>query len=45
MVEERTRLKKEKCFVEADKIRKDLEVKGIILEDRKDGKTIWRWKL
>jgi cysteinyl-tRNA synthetase len=44
MVEERTRLKKEKRFAEADEIRKDLEVKGIILEDRKDGKTIWRWK-
>ena len=43
MVEERLRLKKEKRFAEADKIRKDLEIKGIILEDRKDGKTIWRW--
>ncbi|MDD5108125.1 MAG: cysteine--tRNA ligase [Candidatus Omnitrophica bacterium] len=43
MVKERTRLKKEKSFTEADKIRKDLEVKGIILEDRKDGKTVWRW--
>jgi len=43
MVEERSKLKKDQRFAEADKIRKDLEVKGIILEDRKDGKTIWRW--
>jgi len=31
-------------FPEADKIRKELEVKGIILEDTKDG-TTWRRKL
>jgi len=41
----REQLKKEKNYAEADKIRKELEVKGIILEDAKDGKTTWRRKL
>lgn len=40
----RKTLKKEKKFTEADQIRKELEDKGIILEDTKDG-TIWRRKL
>jgi cysteinyl-tRNA synthetase len=31
-------------FSEADKIRKELELKGIVLEDTKDG-TTWRRKL
>ena len=44
-VSERLRLKQEKKYVEADKIRKELEEKGIILEDTKDGKTTWRRKL
>jgi len=44
MVEERTKLKKEKRFTEADKIRETLEAKGVVLEDKKDGKTYWRWK-
>ena len=34
---------KNKDFKEADKIRKELEEKGIILEDTKDG-TTWRKK-
>ena len=37
-------LKKEKKYAEADKIRKELEEKGIILEDTKTG-TTWRRKL
>ena len=44
MIEERIKLKKEKKYAEADKVRKSLEEKGIVLEDRKDGKTVWRWK-
>jgi cysteinyl-tRNA synthetase len=40
----RKALKKEKKFTEADQIRKELEAKGIILEDTKDG-TIFRRKL
>jgi len=36
--------RKNKDFKEADKIRKELEEKGIILEDTKDGKTTWRLK-
>jgi len=37
-------LKKEKKFAEADQLRKELEGKGIILEDTKDS-TGWRRKL
>ena len=44
MVEDRTKLKKEKRFAEADAVRKDLESRGVVLEDKKDGTTGWRWK-
>ncbi len=44
-INERINLKTEKKYSEADKIRKVLEEKGIILEDTKDGKTTWRRKL
>ncbi|MCX5715716.1 MAG: cysteine--tRNA ligase [Candidatus Omnitrophica bacterium] len=40
----RNALRKEKKFKEADDIRKTLELKGIILEDTKDG-TTWRRKI
>ncbi len=40
----REQLRKEKKFKEADDIRKNLEEKGIILEDTKEG-TTWRRKL
>jgi len=40
----RAEYKKQKNFAAADNIRKELEEKGIILEDRRD-KTIWRRKL
>ncbi len=43
-IEKRLKLKNEKDFQKADKIRKELEEKGIILEDAKDG-TTWRRKL
>lgn len=45
LVIQRIEAKKIKDFVKADKIRKDLEEQGIILEDNKDGTTIWRRKL
>src|SRR5271170_766410 len=41
LVEERTQAKKTRNFARADAIRKELAVKGIILEDSKDGV---RWK-
>jgi cysteinyl-tRNA synthetase len=41
----REQLKREKNYTEADRIRKELEEKGVILEDAKDGKTTWRRKL
>ncbi|MBU0503896.1 MAG: cysteine--tRNA ligase [Candidatus Omnitrophica bacterium] len=41
LIDKRNTAKKERNFAEADKIRKDLEAKGIILEDTKDG-TVWR---
>lgn len=44
LIDKRNSAKKERNFAEADRIRKDLEAKGIILEDTKDG-TIWRRKL
>ncbi|MBU4346379.1 MAG: cysteine--tRNA ligase [Candidatus Omnitrophica bacterium] len=45
IIRERERLRKNNRFIEADQIRKELEDKGIILEDTKDGKTTWRKKL
>jgi cysteinyl-tRNA synthetase len=44
LIDKRIQLKKEKQYSEADKVREDLEEKGIILEDTKDG-TTWRRKL
>ena len=37
--------REDKDYAKSDKIRKELEEKGIILEDTKDGKTTWRKKL
>jgi cysteinyl-tRNA synthetase len=45
IIERRNDARKRGDFEEADKIRKELEAKGIILEDTKDGKTTWRRKL
>jgi cysteinyl-tRNA synthetase len=45
LVDKRNQAKKKKDFKEADKIRKELEAQGIILEDTKDGETTWRRKL
>ncbi|MDD2927508.1 MAG: cysteine--tRNA ligase [Candidatus Omnitrophica bacterium] len=44
LINRRNDAKKQRNFSEADKIRQELEAKGIILEDTKDG-TIWRRKL
>jgi cysteinyl-tRNA synthetase len=44
LIEKRLDAKKKRDFKEADKIRKELELQGIILEDTKDG-TTWRRKL
>ncbi|MCX5706380.1 MAG: class I tRNA ligase family protein, partial [Candidatus Omnitrophica bacterium] len=44
-IEERNSARKAKNFALSDRIRKELEEKGIILEDTKDGKTSWRRKL
>jgi len=45
LIDKRTELKSKRLFKEADLIRKELEEKGIVLEDTKDGKTTWRRKL
>jgi len=45
LIDKRNLAKKERNFTEADKIRKQLEAKGIILEDTKAGTTTWRRKL
>ncbi|PIP19281.1 MAG: cysteine--tRNA ligase [Candidatus Omnitrophica bacterium CG08_land_8_20_14_0_20_41_16] len=44
-IREREKARQEENYNLADKIRKELEDKGIILEDTKDGKTTWRRKL
>ncbi|UCB57118.1 MAG: cysteine--tRNA ligase [Candidatus Omnitrophota bacterium] len=44
LIEQRNKARKEGNFAQADKIRKELEQKGIILEDTKEG-TIWRRKI
>ena len=41
----RKQYKKDKKYKEADEIRKTLEIENIILEDTKDGDTIWRRRL
>ncbi len=45
MIEERNKARESRDFKKADSIRKELEVKGIILEDTNDGQTIWRKKI
>ncbi len=44
MVEARKKLKQQKDYKAADGIRADLEKQGIILEDKRDGTTVWRVK-
>jgi len=44
-ISERNKARKNNDYALADQIRKELEDKGIILEDTKDGKTAWRRKL
>ena len=45
LISERQKARQAKNFSLSDKFRKDLEDKGIILEDTKDGKTTWRRKI
>jgi len=45
LILEREKARKEKNYALSDEVRKKLEENGIILEDTKDGKTIWRRKL
>jgi cysteinyl-tRNA synthetase len=44
-VAEREKARQDKDYALSDQIRKELEEKGIILEDAKDGQTTWRRKL
>jgi cysteinyl-tRNA synthetase len=44
LILERKEARKKGDFSRADKIREDLEKKGVILQDTKNGKTIWRRK-
>ncbi|MBI5181490.1 MAG: cysteine--tRNA ligase [Nitrospirae bacterium] len=43
LIEERNKARRTKEWARADQIRRDLEEKGIVLEDRSDG-TIWKVK-
>ena len=42
-IDERNKAREKKNYEEADKIRKELSDKGVLIED-KDGKTIWKFK-
>jgi cysteinyl-tRNA synthetase len=44
MVAERTAAKKRRDFATADRIRKELEDRGILMEDAKDGSVRWKRK-
>ena len=44
MISDREGLRKKKMFKEADKIREELETKGVILKDSKDNRTEWDYK-
>ena len=44
LIDERNEARRRSDFREADRIRKELEEKNIILEDGKDGETTWRIK-
>lgn len=44
-IKEREEARRNKDYALSDRIRKELEAKGVILEDTKDGKTTWRRKL
>jgi cysteinyl-tRNA synthetase len=41
LIDRRTDARKKKDWAEADRIRSELEGRGIVLQD-KDGETIWR---
>ena len=42
-IQERNKARENKNYEEADKIRKELLDKGVLIED-KDGKTTWKFK-
>jgi len=42
MIQKRTEARKNKDFAASDAIRKDLEARGIVLEDKPGGVTTWR---
>jgi cysteinyl-tRNA synthetase len=44
MIENRTTARNQRDFTKADRIRSLLDQVGIVLEDRTDGTTAWRWK-
>jgi cysteinyl-tRNA synthetase len=39
----RAAVRKDRNFAEADRIRKQLLDAGVVLEDKPDGTTKWRW--
>jgi cysteinyl-tRNA synthetase len=44
MIQKRTEARKNKDFAASDAIRKDLEARGIVLEDKPGDITTWRRK-
>jgi cysteinyl-tRNA synthetase len=43
-VDERSVARRNRDFAKADRIRAELATEGIVLEDKSDGRTTWRWK-
>ena len=39
---QRERARKEKNWAKSDRLRSDLELKGVELMDQRDGKTLWK---
>jgi len=44
MIDNRTTARKKRDFARADWVRSLLDEVGVVLEDRTDGTTVWRWK-
>jgi cysteinyl-tRNA synthetase len=42
LIQKRAEARKNKDWAEADRIRDELEAKGVVLEDGAGGKTTWR---
>ena len=44
LIQERSLAKSREDFKTADTIRQKLDKRGVIVEDKSGGKTVWRWR-